>query len=352
MKSTQWKCGVLAVPLVLGGVVATACGGGASSAPPASAANTAVATAPVASDTATPVATGGKSPTTMPQTLTDPGKPQTQVAEPTGATAEVSTPEENEQVAAELVDHLRHHHHGGVGMFLAMSLDTLGTTPDQHEAIEKIQTNLRTKLEPARDAERKVMGLLADGVAVGKIDQPKVDAAIARLGTAATGVHPAVLDALNQLHAVLNPAQRTALVDKIEADFEVWREANAPVGDAAEKPEHARLDTLTRELSLSPEQVDKIKTHLKTGGSMGPKFDPEKITAHITALGDAFEADTFDAKKLGPNEGVSGHMATWATSGMARFYEAVAPVLTPDQRAKLAERIRDHATHKEAPEAG
>jgi Spy/CpxP family protein refolding chaperone len=288
----------------------------------------------------------------MPQTLNDPTAVPTQAVEPSGAAAEVSTPEENEQVAAELVDHLRHHHHGGVAMFLAMSLDTLGTTPDQHEAIEKIQTNLRTKLEPARDAERKVMGLLADGAAAGKIDQPKVDAAIARLGTASAGVHPAVVDALNQLHSVLNPAQRSALVDKVEADWEVWKEANAPVGDAAEKPEHARLDTLTRELSLSPEQVDKIKTRLKGEKPMGPKFDPEKVTAHLTALGNAFEADNFDAKALGPGEGVSGHMATWATTGMAHFYEAVAPVLTPDQRTKLAERIREHATHKEAPEAG
>jgi Spy/CpxP family protein refolding chaperone len=157
---------------------------------------------------------------------------------------------------------------------------------------------------------------------------------------------------LNQLHSVLNPAQRMALVDKVEAHWEVWKEANASAGDPAEKPEHGRLETLTRELSLSPDQVDKIKARLKTAGEVGPKFDPEKVTAHLTALGNAFEADTFDAKALGPGEGVSSHMATWATTGMARFYEAVAPVLTPDQRTKLAERIREHATHKDAPEAG
>jgi Spy/CpxP family protein refolding chaperone len=286
------------------------------------------------------VATGTVAPSDTPQAQAD----LTQ--------AEVSTPQENEEVASELVDRLRHHHHGGVGMFIAMSLDTLGTTPDQHDAIEKIQSNLKTKFEPAHGAEQKVMTLLADGIAAGKIDRPKVDAAVARLGTASAGVHAAVIDALNQLHAVLNPGQRMALVDKVEAHWEVWKEANAAAGDPAEKPEHGRLETMTRELALTPDQVDKIKARIKSSGELGPKFDPEKVTAHLTALGNAFESDNFDAKALGPGEGVSGPMATWATAGMARFYEAATPVLTPDQRTKLAERIREHANHKDAPEAG
>jgi hypothetical protein len=77
MKSTDWKCGVLAAPLFLGGALTAACGGGSSSAP--SAAN---AMPPAAPETATPVATAGKSPSTMPQTLNDPSqvKVQTQPA--------------------------------------------------------------------------------------------------------------------------------------------------------------------------------------------------------------------------------------------------------------------------------
>jgi len=33
---------------------------------------------------------------------------------------------------------------------------------------------------------------------------------------------------------------------------------------------------------------------------------------------------------------------------MARFYEIAAPVLTPEQRTKVAERLRDHLTEPQA----
>jgi Spy/CpxP family protein refolding chaperone len=233
-----------------------------------------------------------------------------------------------------------------------MSLDTLGVTADQRSAIQKVQADLRAKLEPANAAERKVVALLADGIAAGRIDRAKVDLAIADVGRASSGVHAAIVNALNQLHAVLNEAQRAALVDKVEAHWQVWKEANAGGKAAAEPREHGHLEALTHELSLTPDQVDTIRGTLRaTSGGAREPLDADKVSAHISAFGTAFEGASFDAKALKSADGLNAHLASWGATTMARFYEAVAPVLTPEQRSKLAEQVREHANHPAAPAA-
>src|SRR5580658_6163621 len=138
------------------------------------------------------------------------------------ATAPTASPEDD-QSSADLGEHHRHHHHGGVTMFIAMSLDSLGVSKDQAAAIEKIQGDLFAKMEPAHVAEQNVLNVLADGIAAGTIDGAKVDAAIDGVKAASAGLHEATIDALNQLHAALTPEQRAALVDKVEAHWEVWK---------------------------------------------------------------------------------------------------------------------------------
>jgi Spy/CpxP family protein refolding chaperone len=158
---------------------------------------------------------------------------------------------EEEDATAGLVEHHRHHHHGGVTLLIAMSLDTLGLSPEQRPAVEKIRSDLHARMEPARAAEQNLVGTLADGLAAGTLDPVKVDAAVAQLTTAAAMVHDASTDALNQLHAILTPPQRAALVDKLEAHWSVWQKANTDEND--------HLTQLTVDLTLTPDQVDKIR---------------------------------------------------------------------------------------------
>jgi Spy/CpxP family protein refolding chaperone len=232
-------------------------------------------------------------------------------------------------------------------MFIAMSLDTLNTTPEQAGQITKIQNELHAKMAPAKEAEKNVIVTIADGVAAGKVTPAKVDAAIAKLSTAAAGVHDAVADSLNQLHAVLNPSQRAALVDKVEAHFEVWHEANA-AEEPKERDEHGgHLGRLTKDLSLTPDQVEKIRGQFtSTIGSAPAKFDRAEADAHLKAWGEAFASETFDAKSISTGGPANAHIATWGATRMAHFYEAVAPVLTKEQRGKLAEQLRKHANFK------
>jgi Spy/CpxP family protein refolding chaperone len=264
-----------------------------------------------------------------------------------------TTDQDEEEASADLIEHHRHHHHGGVALFIAMSLDTLGITPEQHAAVEKVQTTLRGKLEPARMAERKVVMLLADGIAAGKIDKAKADAAAAQVGAASNGVHVAIADALNQLHSALTESQRAALVDKVEAHWQVWQEANESKAGDTEPHEHDHLDALARELSLTPEQVEKIRTNLRVVfADTHQRLDSDKVATHLHAFSAAFESPSFDAKTLASADVVNAHLGTWGAARMAHFYEAVTPVLTPEQRAKLAEHLREHANHEDAPAPG
>jgi Spy/CpxP family protein refolding chaperone len=248
---------------------------------------------------------------------------------------------------ADLKEHHRHHHHGGFVMFIAMSLDSLGTTPEQNTAIQKIQADLHAKMQPAHDAEKNLLSILADGIATGKIKQAAVDAAIAKLEAAAAGVHDAAAASLNQLHATLTPPQRAALVGKVEAHFNVWHHENAEEESADREAVGGHLGRLTKELGLSSDQVDKIRASFKhPTGHVPSRFDAAEAQAHLKAFGTAFASDTFDAKVLTAGGPANAHIAAWGAGHMARFYGAVLPALTPDQRAKLADSVRRHANYK------
>jgi Spy/CpxP family protein refolding chaperone len=265
-------------------------------------------------------------------------------ASPAGTAAAGAQGAEDDEATADLKEHHRHHHHGGFAMFIAMSLDSLGTTPEQTAAIEKIQADMHTKLQPSHDAEKALLLVLADGIAAGQIDQAKVDAAITQVSAASAGVHDAVADSLNQLHATLTPQQRAALVDKVEAHFDVWHQANTEE-EGAEKEGHGHLAKLAKELSLSPDQVEKTRGSLKASGG-GTHFDKAEGDAHLKAFGTAFASEKFDAKQLTTGATANAHIATWGATRLAHLYEALTPVLTPEQRTKLADALRKHANYK------
>ncbi len=84
-------------------------------------------------------------------------------------------------------------------------------------------------------------------------------------------------------------------------------------------------------------------------GKVTAHFDRKEGEAHLKAFGKAFTSDVFDAKTITTGAIANVHMATWGLTRTARFYEAAAPVLTPDQRTKLADALRHHANYTPTP---
>jgi hypothetical protein len=238
--------------------------------------------------------------------------------------------------------HYRYPHHGGVTIFIAMSLDTLGVSPGEQAAVEKIRTELNARMDPERLAEQSLVAALADGVATGKLEPATVDAAMMRVSVAAATVHEASADAVNELHGVLTPPQRSALVDKVEAHWAVWLRANnAETGPYSEND--SQLDRLAPDLGLTVDQVKKIRAGLGERMSGVPRIDPQEIAAHLHAFGEAFRSDTFDARKLITGGDLDARVARWGAAHLAHFVEVAILVLTSDQRTVLAQRLRDHA---------
>ena len=222
----RWMSASVPGLLLVAGMGLTACDKGSNGA------------APVASATATP----------PPPTPTAPAAPAA------ASSADVAA---DEAINEDLRDYHRHHHHGGVTMFISMAIDTLGLDAAKKAQVEKIQTDLHAKMAPARDAEHDLLSTIADGVGAGKIDNAKVDAAIAKVATASATIHTATADALTQLHDALSPAERAALVDKVKAHWDVWHKVNVDEkASAHDKGTH--LAKLTELLALTPDQVDKI----------------------------------------------------------------------------------------------
>jgi Spy/CpxP family protein refolding chaperone len=236
------------------------------------------------------------------------------------------------------------HHHGGLTTFISMAVDTLGLDEAKRASVEKIQSDLRAKTAPARDAENDLLGAIADGVAAGKLDTAKINAAVEKHAAASTGMHEATADALTQLHDALTPAERAALVDKVKAHWEVWHKVNVDEKAANKDDKGGHLAQLTKLLALTPDQVDKISAALATDAPVTPKTDPKAEDGHVQSFAAAFLADKFDAKSLASSATASaGHVARHGGGRLARFYAAVTPVLTPQQRTTLAAEIRERA---------
>jgi Spy/CpxP family protein refolding chaperone len=192
-------------------------------------------------------------------------------------------------------------------------------------------------MAPARDAAKNVKTVLADGVASGNIDKAKVDAAVAKEDAAAANVHGAASDALNALHAALSPEERQALADKVEAHAEIWKKVNTEAAGSKEKGSH--LEHLQKTLGLSQDQVDKISAALQKNAL--PKTDTAAMDTYVSAFTKAFPTDTFDAKTFNQANAANGAMAKHGTARMVHFYETVTPLLTPEQRTKLADKLRE-----------
>jgi Spy/CpxP family protein refolding chaperone len=286
--------------------------------------------APAASDSAKPAAA----------TSAAPSASAASSAAPAGSASAADEAQE-EANNEELRSYHRHHHHGGMFSWISMAIDTLGLDATKKAAVEKIQKDLHAKMAPARDAEHDLLSTLADGVAAGKIDTAKVDAAVAKVGTASAGIHAATTDAITQLHDALSPVERQALVDKVKAHHEVWRKVNVDEKPGT-KDKGTHLAHMTKLLDLTPDQVDKITKALAADVPVKPENDPKAVQDHVAAFEKAFLADKFDPKSLAaPATAAGGHTARHGGARMVRFYEAVTPVLTPEQRTKLAAHIKE-----------
>jgi len=248
----------------------------------------------------------------------------------------------DERAESGVMERHRQRHDGGAMQFVVMGLDTLEPGDASRPRVEQLQRDLRQCLAPSAETQQRLDLTIADGVAAGAVDLAKVDPIIGQLDATARDALACGVVALDQLHATLSPAERYELVEKVQAHWDVWHQVNEE-RQLAGQPARGRLVMLTRELNLTPDQVEKATASLRVAlTGRGGTFDRTRVEANLQAFGTAFVAESFDAKTATLRE--PGHLASFGATRRAIFYETVTPLLTASQRAELAGHLRQRAT--------
>ncbi len=234
----------------------------------------------------------------------------------------------------------------------AFQLADLSTA--QSTKLQELETKLVTAGAPRRVAQRELAELFAVGLEKGALDETAANAKIEQIGTLAVAEKDASADTLNALHALLTPAQRASALELTKAAWKGKGEKGekSENGEKGEKGEKGfkhdgkgggfgmHLKQLAEELQLTDAQKDAFKAEME---SM-PHPDKKEwggMKEKMKAIGEAFVSDTFDAKALGVGDGAV-KMAQKMGPRMEKMIVASIKILTPDQRTKLAAKIREH----------
>lgn len=110
-------------------------------------------------------------------------------------------------------------HHGRRGLFVALS--HIDASPAQERAIINEVDKLREKLWSTKRAVKDGRGDLAAAIRSSELDDAALGAVLGRVDSATQEARGAILEALRNIHAVLDDKQRAQLADILEGGF--WR---------------------------------------------------------------------------------------------------------------------------------
>jgi len=285
------------------------------------------------------------------------------------------------------------HQHAMLELF-NMGLDALELTAEQKTTVDGIKADMATHSDAPKAPREKLEADVSEGVAAGKIDHAKTDADIKAMSLAVAATQPAMQDDMNRLYKALTPEQRKKLIETMREKGKQVHQGmehagghammgkekggpgpGAPMHDhdhEGKGPGHAEhehedkgpghaehghegpgvegvLGKLTKDLGLSAEQKDKLRTKISAQMDSTHAAMKQKMTAimtHMDAVGTAFEGDKFDAKKAGVGSDAPEMLKAIATAKVA-FVESVLSVLTPEQRPKLVAHLHAHAGEME-----
>jgi hypothetical protein len=228
---------------------------------------------------------------------------------------------------------------------LFRAVNSLELKDDQRATLEKVAADLREAEKAAREGAdggarseaKEANDELVAGVKAGKIAIAKMESHYAALEKVAKARQDREADALNRLHAALEPSQRTT----IAASVRLSETQQAVRMKLSEKPDggrpnmsRTRLERYTRGIDLDAAQQKKVEAIL-------PKDDrattlQDEARKYTDAVLVAFEKEGFDAKKL---DGGAGKQARAPMEEQVKYFGQLLPILTSEQRERLAKNL-------------
>jgi Spy/CpxP family protein refolding chaperone len=254
--------------------------------------------------------------------------------------------------------------HGPVKV-IGEALGEVPLRPEQRTEIEKLAADSEARHASSKAAHKDLTLAIAAQVEKGSIDRaalkPQFDAAAA----AWEGSRPADRAALERLHAILDPQQRAVFIDAVEAKMHPHA-AGATGGD--EHPYRGHMEEWTTDLKLTDDQKTQIRAALMTafgGEHHGEHGDTERQAEHQAdhpkehARGEhhegrehgrkvleAFKGEKFSLDEVAPAADARAKVGD-AGDKFLKGVEVVLPILTAEQRAIAATKLRSHASEAE-----
>ena len=236
----------------------------------------------------------------------------------------------------------RHGGEGGVNDLLRAAESLPDLTSTQKDQLTKLKETARSAKPAMAAAHEALAAAVATQVDANKIDRAALASQVKAVSDAEAAEHAAHRTALDGLHTLLTPAQRTELANGIETKISAKeakhaaREAQkAATGNAHAnaKTSHEGAGPWGHALGLSPAQAQQIRASLQTNAPVTRPSMTDRAT-HAKSILDNFKADSFSASSVTPLAGgrQPGRMIDYA--------QAAVPVLTDAQRTELANLLR------------
>ncbi|MFI5301147.1 MAG: hypothetical protein ACHREM_23935 [Polyangiales bacterium] len=238
----------------------------------------------------------------------------------------------------------RHIRRGGIAAaFLASAAEETTIRPDQLTKIEGLDEALRGGQEGPSAEMKALHAELAAEVKAGKLDAAKLDPLYAAVDKAMDARRAKEVVALNGLHAALDPAGRKAVTAALRARQKMHEEKAKTSKPEEWRKHHA--ERLTKDLGLDDAQQKQLDAAMAKSAPTQAQMDALKdgYQKRREALLTAFEGDVFDASKL--DLGPVDKMAKGPSHRESDSIEQLLPILKPDQRDKLAERVGHEHGH-------
>jgi len=221
----------------------------------------------------------------------------------------------------------------GVLVLMSDAIANLELEHAQNDQVVQLVTSVKEKHQRVEEM-RKVLSMdMASSVAAGVIDEKTLELDAQKLGKARAETAPIDGKALEDLHRILNPAQRKQFATALAA-----RADNLPTDDAT-----TRYGTWRSDLEITVIQNEKIEPKLNDEKTIGPsakaEHDAWQKRLHDTAA--AFEHEKYSSASY-----VDPDVEKTTIERVHRvvvFLKLIVPELTQKQLAAAGENLRAEA---------
>jgi hypothetical protein len=215
------------------------------------------------------------------------------------------------------------------------AISKLSLRADQRTIVDQLGREADARHEPIRVARTALQGALADQVAAGKIDRALLKPQIDALLQAIDQSRAADRVALGRLHDILDKDQRNQFVDAIEDQVK---------NRIHDRPGVQNAKRWAADLNLTDQQRDQIRASLQA--RFQGQRDSMKEQMHSMRQQGKQMLESFRQDQFTPDGTVFGRDKIERGIGrMIDFAETTLPVLTADQRAIAAQKIRTRPGH-------